>query len=143
MRRLVLQALALASFLALPAVAAPALGEGAPADAHVYFVDLHDGDVVPQHLHVKFGASGIKVRKAGEDVADRLSGHHHLLIDSAAVPQGQIIPKDEQHLHYGAGQTEADIVLTPGAHTLTLQFGDGAHGSYGPALSATLHVTAK
>ncbi|QDQ26798.1 DUF4399 domain-containing protein [Chitinimonas arctica] len=118
----------------------PAPGEGAPAGAHVSFVGLKDGAVVPATVTVKFGIKGMKVRPAGEDPYDRASGHHHLVIDAPPVPQGQVVPTDEKHMHFGKGQTEATITLTPGPHTLTLQFADGAHSSYGPALAATVHV---
>ncbi|WP_374347398.1 DUF4399 domain-containing protein [Chitinimonas sp.] len=132
------------SLLAAPllAQAAPAPGEGAPANARVFFIGVKDGDVVPTKLRVQFGLEKMKVRPAGEDIFDRNSGHHHLLIDSGPIPRGQMIMLDAKNIHYGKGQTEDEIKLEPGPHTLTLQFADGAHTSYGPSLSATIHVLA-
>ena len=55
------------------------------------------------------------------------AGHFHILVDTDFIPAGQVIPTDEQHLHYGKGQTEISLELEPGEHTLRLQFADGAH----------------
>jgi hypothetical protein len=54
---------------------------------------------------------------------------------------GMVVPKDETHIHYGQGQTEAEVPLAPGPHALTLQFADGNHVSYGEQLSSTITVT--
>ena len=51
----------------------------------------------------------------------------HILIDTEFIPAGDIIPADDQHLHYGDGALEAVLELSPGEHTLYLQFADGAH----------------
>jgi hypothetical protein len=40
-------------------------------------------------------------------------------------------------------QTETDVTLTPGKHTLTLQFADFAHKSYGEKWSQTIEVEVK
>jgi hypothetical protein len=56
---------------------------------------------------------------------------------------GQPIPKDATHIHYGAGQTEAVITLTPGTHTLQLELGDANHVPFDPPLVSpkiTVHV---
>ena len=44
-------------------------------------------------------------------------------------------------MHFGKGQTEAALALTPGEHVLSLQFADGIHRSYGSALSASIKIT--
>lgn len=54
-----------------------------------------------------------------------------------------MIPATEHSLHFGKAQTETDVTLPPGQHTLTLQLGDGAHRSYGPELSSTITVNVK
>jgi hypothetical protein len=58
-----------------------------------------------------------------------------------AMPEGQAIPADDMHLHFGKGQTETEVTLKPGEHKLTLQFADGAHRSYGPKMSKTIKIT--
>ncbi|MCA9543181.1 MAG: DUF4399 domain-containing protein, partial [Myxococcales bacterium] len=68
---------------------------------------------------------------------------HHIIIDGEGVAQGQVVPKDDKHIHFGGGQTETELELTPGKHTLTMQFADGAHMSYGPKMSQTITVEVK
>lgn len=88
---------------------------------------------------MKFSTQGMKVEPAGDIVAN--SGHHHLLINLDAVEQGQSIPFTEKHLHFGKGQTEAEVKLAPGKYLLTAQFANGAHQSYGKPLSHSIRVT--
>lgn len=106
----------------------------------VYFENLKDGQTVTSPVTLKFGIKGMKLRAAGEDANDKKSGHHHLIVDAGPVPEGQVVPADEKHLHFGKAQTEAEIALTPGEHTLTLQLADGAHRSYGEKMSSTIRV---
>jgi hypothetical protein len=65
------------------------------------------------------------VAPAGSDKEN--SGHHHLLIDSDLPALDEPIPNDFTHLHFGAGQTEAEVSLPPGPHTLQLLLGDKNH----------------
>jgi hypothetical protein len=113
-----------------------------PAGAKVYFKNLKDGQTVKSPFKAEFGAEGIKVDTAG--VVAGGSGHHHLLIDAEdSLPAGTVVPKDDKHVHYGKGQTTADITLPPGHHKLVLEFADGIHRSYGGRLSATVHLNVK
>ena len=50
---------------------------------------------------------------------------------------------DDQHRHFGKGQTETEITLPPGRYRLTMQFADGAHRSYGEKMRKTIEVTVK
>jgi hypothetical protein len=111
-----------------------------PEDASVFFVNLTDGKVVPNEVTVVMGVEGMDVNPAGELIIG--TGHHHILIDGEPMPKGTFIPKDENHIHFGNGQTEAAITIPSGEHTLTLQFANGAHFSYGEQMSATITVTA-
>jgi Domain of unknown function (DUF4399) len=70
------------------------------------------------------------VAPAGPDRVN--SGHHHLLIDTELPPLDKPIPNDFNHLHFGAGQTEADITLKPGPHALQLLLGDKDHIPHNP-----------
>lgn len=117
----------------------------APPGAKVLFVEPQNGATVRGPLvdgkvvvHVRMGVEGIEVRPAGEQVDG--TGHHHVIVDGQGIPLGDAVPKDETHLHFGQGQTEADVPLAPGSHTLTLQFADGAHLSYGPQLASTVKI---
>jgi len=123
----------------LPAAPTP------PAGARVFFIEPTDGAEVKGpavdgkvSLTVKMGAENIAVEEAGKQAQG--AGHHHLIVDGEFVAMGAVVPKDDTHLHYGKGQTEATVMLTPGEHALTLQFADGAHMSYGPQLSANIKV---
>ena len=107
----------------------------------VDFIQPKNGDTVPQTFIVKFAVKGMKVAPAGEMTAD--TGHHHLLIDVPDVAEGEVIPMNEGHRHFGKGQTETELTLPPGRHRLTMQFADGAHRSYGPPYRKTIEVTVK
>ena len=124
-----------------PSTELPAIPQG----AKVWFIEPADGAKVQGPLDnakvsvaVKMGAENIQVKPAGQIEAG--SGHHHILIDSEPEAAGTVVSKDEQHLHFGQGQTEATLSLTPGEHTLRLQFADGIHRSYGAALGATIKI---
>jgi hypothetical protein len=103
-----------------------------PPGAAVYFIDLKDGATIPTKATIHFGLRGMGVAPAGSDRAN--SGHHHLLIDTELPPLDQPIPNDFNHLHFGAGQTEAGVRLTPGEHTLQLLFADKDHIPHSPPL---------
>lgn len=101
-----------------------------PKGAKVYFIDLANGATVPRSVTVRFGLSGMGVAPAG--VQKPNTGHHHLLIDTDLPPLDAPIPKDEHHLHFGGGQTETVLQLSPGHHTLQLLLGDGNHMPHQP-----------
>ncbi|KNH10129.1 ATPase of the AAA+ class [Candidatus Burkholderia brachyanthoides] len=107
----------------------------------VYFLEPEDGATVTSPVHVKFGVDGMKVAPAGTMTEG--TGHHHLIIDGGSVPKGTVVPADDTHIHYGKGQTETDVKLPPGDHTLTMQFADGAHRSYGPEMNSTIKAHVK
>jgi Domain of unknown function (DUF4399) len=98
--------------------------------AAVYFVGLKDGDTISPKTTIHFGLRGMGVAPAGSDRMN--SGHHHLIIDAPTPPLNVEIPNDSQHLHFGAGQTETDLVLAPGEHTLQLVLGDKNHVPHNP-----------
>jgi Domain of unknown function (DUF4399) len=114
----------------------------APSGSKVYIVSPKDGDTVGQDVTVKFGVDGIAVAPAANPTPN--SGHHHLLIDVDGLPAGDApIPNDATHKHYGKGQTEDTVHLTPGNHTLQLDFADATHLQFDPPLVSkkiTVHV---
>lgn len=125
-----------------PAVAEPLVlpRSAAPAGASVAILSPKDGDVVGSPITVQFDLKGMTLAPAGDDTPD--TGHHHLLIDVPVPDEGQVIPKDEQHLHFGQGQTSAEIALAPGPHTLQLLLGDGNHIPHDPpVLSSPIAIT--
>lgn len=104
----------------------------APPNAYCYIGWPLDGQVLPagKPFRVWFGLRHMGV--APKSVAVKNTGHHHLLIDTELPPAGQAIPSDRNHLHYGAGETEAMIELPPGKHTLQLLMGDHDHVPHTP-----------
>lgn len=116
-------------------------GASEKTPARVFFKNLKNGQTIPTKYKIEFGIEGVAVKPAGEIVPG--TGHHHLVIDGDAIPAGQVVPMDENHMHFGKGQTEAEITLKPGKHKLLLQFADGAHVSYGPELCAVVDVVVK
>ncbi len=113
-----------------------------PDGAKIMFKNLKDGDQVKSPFKVQMGTENIKVDTAGPVVNG--SGHHHLIIDGPdSLAAGTMVPKDSTHLHFGKGQTETELKLSPGKHKLTMQFADGLHRSYGGRLSATVTVDVK
>ena len=112
-----------------------------PAGPSVSLLEPANGATVGTTFKVVFGVAGMKVAPAGEIVAN--SGHNHLLINKASVPAGESVPFDDQHKHFGGGQTEAMITLPPGNYTLTSQFANGAHQSYGAPMSKSIQITVK
>ena len=114
----------------------------APEGASVYFVSPADGASVTSPVKVVFGADGVAVVPAGDPAEN--SGHHHLLIDTGLPDVTQPIPKDAQHVHFGKGQTEAEIELPAGTHTLQLLLGDYLHIPHQPPIASeviTITVT--
>jgi hypothetical protein len=111
-----------------------------PAGAEVYFIDLKDGATVPAQLKVYFGLRNMGVAPASSDLPN--SGHHHLLVDTELPALNQPIPNDFNHLHFGAGQTETELTLKPGQHTLQLLMGDKDHIPHTPpVMSARIRVS--
>lgn len=119
-------------------VSAPANGEGG-----VFFISPHDGDVITgPEVKLVMGVKGKKVVPAGEIIPG--TGHHHLIIDEEDTNgRGQTIGRAKRTIHYVNGETEAVIELPTGEHTLTLQFANGRHVSYGEAWRQTIHIMVK
>ena len=103
----------------------------APADAHAYFIWPADGTVIQgRRFWVRMGLRGMGVAPKG--VAIPNTGHHHLLIDVPLPDMNEPIPSDRNHLHFGAGESEARIELSSGRHTLQMLIGDRDHRPHEP-----------
>jgi hypothetical protein len=107
-----------------------------PADAYVYIGWPNNGEVInasrlPEgRFRVWFGLRNMGAAPAGINVPN--TGHHHLLIDVELPPLDQEIPSDKNHLHFGRGQSETVLELSPGRHTLQLLLGDKDHFPHKP-----------
>ena len=128
---------------ALQAGAAGAGPTPSPPDAQVYFIWPHDGTVIDGgKFWVRMGLRNMGI--APKDTAVPNTGHHHLLIDTDPPPMTEPIPNDRNHLHFGAGETEARVELPPGKHTLQLLLGDKDHMPHNPpVMSKKITITVR
>lgn len=119
-----------------------------PEGASVYFVNLADGDTVKSPVKVVFGLAGMGVAPAGTE--KEKTGHHHILIDRPPLGQGPDgadelnanLPADDNHKHFGGGQTEVMLDLPAGKHTLQLVLGDKDHIPHNPpVVSPVITIT--
>ena len=123
-----------------PQVAATLPRSLSPEGATVAILSPRNGDIVSSPVKVVFDLQGMTLVPAGDPTPN--SGHHHLLVDVPAPDLGQPIPKDAQHLHFGQAQTEVEITLPPGPHTLQLLLGDSNHVPQNPPLlSSPISIT--
>jgi hypothetical protein len=123
------------------AAALLAMSAAAFAQQSVSFVEPANGATVSSPFKVKFAVSGMDIKPAGDMTAN--TGHHHLLINAAPIKAGEVIPADDKHIHFGKGQTETEVTLPPGNYTLTMQFANGLHQAYGPAMNKEIKITVK
>jgi hypothetical protein len=115
----------------------PATEQAAPG---VFILSPADGATVTSPLTVTFGISEYVVAPAGTQEPN--TGHHHLLVDTDLPALDQPIPSDDNHIHFGKGQTETTLELAPGSHTLRLLLGDGSHVPHNPPLvSESITIT--
>jgi hypothetical protein len=104
--------------------------------AEVYFIGLADHAKVHSPLVVRFGLKGMGIAPAG--IVMENTGHHHLFLDTPLpTDMSQPIPAVEgKVIHYGKGQTEAELTLPPGEHTLQLLLGDAKHVPHEPPVAS-------
>jgi hypothetical protein len=114
-----------------------------PEGAVLYIISPKDGDVVGKNVTVLFGLKGMGVAPAGINLPN--TGHHHLLLDLKKLPNMAMpIPGDKNHHHFGKGQTETVLTLTPGTHTLQLLLGNYIHIPHAKELlSKKITITVK
>ena len=121
-----------------------------PEGAQVYFINLQDGDSVEAPFVVQFGLSGMGVAPAGTEKEN--TGHHHILIDRPPLGEGAEdaelmengVPTDDNHRHFGGGQTEVTLDLPAGQHTLQLVLGDEFHVPHNPPVASdVITITVK
>jgi len=120
-------------------VAATALAAdrmAAPAGAEVYFIAPQNGAKLHSPVTIKFGLKGMGIAPAGIKFDN--TGHHHLLVDTdvSELKLDAPMPATDKIVHFGKGQTETTLTLTPGKHTLQLIFADYLHQSFDPPLTS-------
>jgi hypothetical protein len=113
-----------------------------PAGAKVMILEPKDGAEVTSPVTVKFGIEGMTLAPAGEEKPN--AGHHHVLIDTKIADINAPIPADDNHKHFGKAQTEAQLELKPGKHTLQLLLADHNHIPHDPVVqSDVITITVK
>lgn len=114
-----------------------------PPGAKAYIISPKDGEVVSKTFTVRFGLANMGVAPAGVKVPN--TGHHHLLIDLEDLPDMEKpLAFSENVRHFGGGQTETEITLAPGKHTLRLLLGNYLHIPHKPpVLSEKITVIVK
>ncbi len=113
-------------------------------NAEVYIISPQDGASVSGPVTVRFGLKGMGIAPAGVKFDN--TGHHHLLVDTdiSDLKLDAPMPATDKILHFGKGQTEATLTLSPGKHTLELVFADYLHNSFDPPLhSKKITITVK
>lgn len=101
--------------------------EGASVD----FANISDGDRLPNSFVVNVTISGMGIAPAGVDIEN--TGHHHLLIDVQELPDfNQPLPANDNFQHFGEGQTETELWLADGEHSLQLMLADHTHTPHEP-----------
>ncbi len=138
---------AAAAIVLLVAGCGPSAPEGpkrtsSAAGAKVFFIEPKNGAEVTSPVALKFGIEGMEVLPAGTEKEH--SGHHHVLIDTTLTDLANPIPADDNHKHFGKGQTETTLDLKPGKHTLQLVLGDANHIVHDPVVqSEVITITVK
>ncbi|MBX3001845.1 MAG: DUF4399 domain-containing protein [Caldilineaceae bacterium] len=138
MATMILLALLLLAGCSIPIPVAPQPAHA--STSRVFFTTPADGTTVSSPVQVSMSGEFFTVEPAG--TIHPGAGHLHILVDSECIAPGQVIIKDETHIHYGAGQLTAELELTPGEHTLCLQAADGAHFALsGEGMTETITIT--
>ena len=118
-------------------------GQHSNKNKRIFFINLSDGESVTSPVTVRFGINGMSIVPAG--INKPMSGHHHLLINLENLPDmTKPIPADKNHLHFGKGQTETQLNLPSGRHTLQLLLGDYMHVPHEkPLISDKIEIIVK
>src|SRR5256885_16791030 len=140
----VVRSLAVVSFAAAALFGASAVSaQGKP---RIFFVEPKNGAMVKSPVHLKFGIENYKIAPVPEgDVKTARPGvgHFHVGVDTGCLKPGQTIVKGTPSwIHFGKGDSEIDMQLTPGKHRLALQLGDDLHNTVkGLCSTTTVNVT--
>ena len=113
----------------------------APENASVYIISPIDGATVAETFTIQFGLQEMDVSPAG--IAKQNTGYHHLLVDGEKLPSLDK-PLGSEVKHFGGGQTQTEVTLAKGQHTLQLILGDHQHMPHSPAVvSKKITITVK
>jgi hypothetical protein len=141
MRSLIVAALVLASPFAAGSLALAQERTPSPPGAEAYIISPTEGATVHNPVTVRFGLKGMGIAPAGVKFDN--TGHHHLLIDTEAPADlSKPLPATDKNVHFGKGQTETTLTLSPGKHTLQLLLADQNHVPHEPpVMSKKITIT--
>src|SRR3984885_10172987 len=94
---------------AAAAQAAPGTPHPSPPGARVYIISPVNVAYVQITVSVRYGLAKMGVAPAGCNMP--APGPHLLIAITQRQPLGKPVPNDENHLHFGAGQTETVLSL--------------------------------
>ena len=104
--------------------------------ASAYIISPLDGATVTSPVTIQFGLEGMGVAPAGVEKLG--TGHHHLIVDAPLPALNEPIPADGNHRHFGGGQTQTTIELSPGTHSLQLLLADHYHIPHNPPIHSNI-----
>ena len=140
-RQLIMSVMVLSGLLTSAMAADKLEKRKSPKGAKVYIISPKNGKTVGKKFTVRFGLKGMGVAPAAIDKEN--TGHHHLLIDMDKLPNLDLpLAATDNIRHFGGGQTEVQLELPPGKHTLQLVLGDWIHLAHDPpVLSKKITIT--
>jgi uncharacterized protein DUF4399/uncharacterized protein DUF6130 len=114
--------------------------------ARIFFVEPKSGAAVKSPVHLKFGVENYKIMAVPDGTVTTARpgvGHYHVGVDQDCLkPETTIVKGTPQWVHFGKGDSEIDMQLTPGKHKLALQLGDDLHNTVkGLCSTITVNVT--
>ena len=118
----------------------------AQAKPRIFFIEPKNNATVKSPVHLKFGIENYKIAAVPEGDVKTVRpgvGHYHVGVEQDCLKPGQNIVKGTpQWVHFGKGDAEIDMQLTPGKHKLALQLGDDLHNTVqGLCATITVNVT--
>ena len=131
--------------IALYGVTVP-VAVAAAGKPRIFFIEPKNGATVKSPVHLKFGIENYTIAAVPEGTVTTARpgvGHYHVGIDTGCLAPGKTIVKGTPSwIHFGKGDSEIDMQLTPGKHRLSLQLGDDLHNTVkGLCSTITVNVT--
>jgi Domain of unknown function (DUF4399)/Family of unknown function (DUF6130) len=131
------------AFAACNRASQPAADHSEHAGGKVFFKEPANGAMVKSPVHIVFGSDMFTIAPVPEGEVTTVranTGHYHLGVDTDCLAAGSVIPKANPWVHFGKGNDNIDMQLTPGPHKLVVQAGDDKHATM-TGLCEVINVT--
>ena len=111
------------------------------SEPELYFIEPQDKANISGPVKIVFGLKDFGIAPAGYDIDN--TGHHHLLINvNFPIDLTKPISADNNHIHFGKGQTETVLDLPKGEYRLRLLLGNYVHIPHSnPIYSEEIQIT--